>query len=104
MAMNDIMDGGETQPSGVRQCTKSPWCMLYTFTVPSCEPETAISNSVAIATQVTGKSWPSSVWNGLGFVLLEFETSQTTDVQSLEPLIIYHPHESRATQVTTSEI
>lgn len=100
---NVIMDGGQTQPSGVRQWTKSPWWMLYTLTVPSCEPEIAMSNSVAIATQVIGKSWPSSVWNGLGFVLFEFETSHTTEVQSLEPLIIYHPQESNAKHVTTSE-
>jgi len=97
------MDGGEIQPGGVRQWTKSPWCMLYTLTVPSCEPEMAISNSVAIATQVMGKSWPSNVWNGLGCTLFEFEISHTTEVQSLEPLIIYHPQESNARHVTISD-
>jgi len=102
MVTNDMVDGGQTQPSGVRQWTNSPWWMLYTLTVPSCEPETAMSSSVAIATQVTGRSWPRSVWNGFGFVLFELDTSHTTEVQSLEPLIMYHPHESNAKHVTTS--
>lgn len=103
MVINDMTDGGQTQPKGTRQCTNSPWFMLYTLTEPSCEPETARSSSVAMATHMTGKSWPSSVWNGLGFVLFAFDTSHTTEVQSLEPLIMYHPQVSKATQVTMSE-
>lgn len=73
------------------------------------DPDTAMSNSVMIPTQVTALSWPYSVWTGRGVMWMvellpvpRWLTSHTIHVVSLEPVIRNDPHWSKATHVTRS--
>ena len=73
------------------------------------DPETAMSSSVMMPTQVTALSWPYSVWTGRGVIWItellpvpRWLTSHTTHVVSLEPVTRNDPHWSRATHVTRS--
>lgn len=89
--------GGELSPGGRRERMKSPRRMVWMMMVPSCgakgwqgddggpcppccpphppqltlEPDTAMSSSVLMATQVTSASWPYRTWAGLGAKPLE---------------------------------
>lgn len=64
--MNEISIFNPVQPSGRRVRTNWPSCIVWTFTVPSCDPDTTTSNSVKIETQVTASSCPYKVFNGFG--------------------------------------
>lgn len=66
------------------------------------DPDTAISNSVAMDTHEIGSSWPCNNWYGFGCCTWIWFISQTMHVQSLDPLIKYQPQVSAARHVTIS--